>query len=70
MKFELLKVLSAPNFWDRNLFEILMKKFDPGLPTGAFSELIKFSFIKTDSEGKIFYSSVDEKKPSGISRSS
>ncbi len=27
-----LKVLSVPNFWDRNLFEILMKKFDSGLP--------------------------------------
>jgi len=47
-----LKVLSVPNIWDRNLFEILMKKFDSGLPTGAFSELIKFSFIKTDSEGR------------------
>jgi len=47
-----LEVLSAPNFWDRDLFEILMKKFDPGLPIGAFSELIKFSFIKTDSNGK------------------
>ena len=47
-----LEVLSAPNFWDRDLFEILMKKFDPGLPTGAFSELIKFSFIKTDSDSK------------------
>ena len=47
-----LEVLSAPNFWDRDLFEILMKKFDPGFPAGAFSELIKFSFIKTDSNGK------------------
>ena len=47
-----LEVLSAPNFWDRDLFEILMKKFDPGLPTGGFSELVKFSFIKTDSNEK------------------
>ncbi|AKB52613.1 hypothetical protein MSBRW_3360 [Methanosarcina barkeri str. Wiesmoor] len=47
-----LEVLSAPNFWDRDLFEILMKKFDPGYPTGAFSKLIKFSFIKTDSNEK------------------
>ena len=46
------KVLSVPNTWDRNLFEILMNKFDSGLPTGAFSELIKFSFIKTDFEGR------------------
>ena len=47
-----LKVLSAPNFWDRELFEILMKKFDTGFPAGAFSELIKFSFIKRDANGK------------------
>ena len=43
-----LKVLSVPNFWDRDLFETLMRKFDTGFTTGAFSELIKFSFIKTD----------------------
>jgi tetratricopeptide (TPR) repeat protein len=42
-----LEVLSIPNFWDRDLFKILMKKFDSGFPSGAFSELIKFSFIKT-----------------------
>ena len=47
-----LEVLSAPNFWDRDLFEILMKKFDTGFPAGAFSELIKFSFIKTDTDGR------------------
>jgi tetratricopeptide (TPR) repeat protein len=47
-----LEVLSAPNFWDRDLFKILMNEFDPGLPRGAFSELIKFSFIKTDANGK------------------
>ena len=47
-----LKVLSAPNFWDRDLFETLMKKFDTGFPTGAFSELIQYSFIKQDNEGK------------------
>lgn len=47
-----LKVLSVPNYWDRALFEILMKKFDSGYPAGAFSELIKFSFIKKDTDGK------------------
>jgi tetratricopeptide (TPR) repeat protein len=47
-----LKVLSVPNSWDRTLFEILMKKFDSGYPAGAFSELIKFSFIKKDTDGK------------------
>jgi tetratricopeptide (TPR) repeat protein len=49
-----LEILSSPNFWDQNLFEILMKKFDPGLPTGAFSELIKFSFIKKGTDGKYY----------------
>ncbi len=29
-----------------------MKKFDPGFPTGAFSELIKSSFIKVESDGR------------------
>jgi tetratricopeptide (TPR) repeat protein len=48
------EVLSVPNFWDRDLFGILMKNFDPGLSTGVFSELIKFSFIKTDSEGRYY----------------
>jgi len=47
-----LKVLSVPNSWDRALFEILMRKFDSGYPAGAFSELIKFSFIKKDTDGK------------------
>lgn len=47
-----LKVLSAPNFWDRDLFKTLMTKFDTGFPTGAFSELIEYSFIKQDSEGR------------------
>ena len=52
MRFEHSNVLSTPHFWDRDLFKILMKKFDTGFPAGAFSELIKFSFIKTDSNEK------------------
>ncbi|MFZ2497858.1 tetratricopeptide repeat protein [Methanosarcina sp.] len=44
-----LEVLSVPNFWDRDLFKILMKEFDTGFPAGAFSELISFSFVKADS---------------------
>jgi len=47
-----LEVLSAPNFWDQDLFEKLMKTFDSGFPIGAFSELIKFSFIKIDTYGR------------------
>ena len=47
-----LEVLSAPNFWDRDLFKILVEEFDPGLPKGAFSDLIKYSFIKKDANGK------------------
>ena len=53
-EIQALEVLSTPNFWDRNLFEILMDKFDPELPTSAFSELIKLSFIKKDPDGKYF----------------
>ena len=51
-EIQALKVLSVPNLWDRELFEILMKKFDPGLPISSFSELMKFSFIKINSEGR------------------
>ncbi len=47
-----LEVLSAPNFWDRDLFEILMKNFDTGFSASEFSELIKFSFIKAYSNEK------------------
>ncbi|AKB58702.1 tetratricopeptide repeat protein [Methanosarcina barkeri] len=47
-----LEVLSVPNFWDRTLFEVLMNKFGTGFPIGAFSELVKFSFIKINSDGK------------------
>ncbi len=47
-----LEVLSATNFWDQDLFEILMTKFDLGLQVCAFSELIKSSFIKKDTNGK------------------
>jgi tetratricopeptide (TPR) repeat protein/predicted amidohydrolase len=47
-----LEVLSIPNFWDRELFEILMKKFDTGFSNETFSELIRFSFIKSDDSGR------------------
>ncbi len=49
-----LKVLSIPNFWDQELFKVLMNEFDPGLPIGAFSELIKFSFVRKDDNGRYF----------------
>lgn len=53
-KYELkaLAILSVPNFWDRDIFELLMTKFGQGLQVCAFSELIKFSFIKMDTYGK------------------
>jgi ATP-dependent helicase/DNAse subunit B len=47
-----LEVLSATNLWDRDLFEILMTKFDLGLQVCTFSDLIKYSFIKEDTNGK------------------
>ncbi|MDY9926811.1 tetratricopeptide repeat protein [Methanosarcina sp.] len=51
-EIQALTVLSVPNQWDRDLFEVLMKKFYTELPISTFSELIKFSFIKTYTEGK------------------
>jgi tetratricopeptide (TPR) repeat protein len=47
-----LEVLSVPNSWDRKLFKTLMAEFDTGYHASKYSELIKFSFIKTDSDGK------------------
>lgn len=41
-----LNILSAPNSWDRNLFEILVKKFNPNYSIYEFPDLIKYSFIK------------------------
>jgi len=47
-----LKVLSATNFWDRDLFEILMTRFDTGLQVCPFSDLIKSSFIRENTNGE------------------
>lgn len=43
-----LNVLSAPNSWDRNLFELLIKKFNPTYSIYEFPDLVKYSFIKKD----------------------
>lgn len=40
-----LYILSAPNSWDRNLFEILIKKFNPTYSIYEFPDLIKYSFV-------------------------
>ena len=47
-----------------------MKKFDTGFPSGAFSELIEYSFIKQDNEGrssihKLMRTSLQEYQTSG-----
>jgi tetratricopeptide (TPR) repeat protein len=41
-----LYILSAPNSWDRDLFETLIKKFNPTYSIYEFSDLIKYSFVK------------------------
>ncbi|KKH38962.1 tetratricopeptide repeat protein [Methanosarcina mazei] len=46
-----LYILSAPNSWDRNLFEILIKKFNPTYSIYEFQDLIKYSFIKEVKDG-------------------
>ncbi|AYK16149.1 MAG: tetratricopeptide repeat protein [Methanosarcina flavescens] len=46
-----LNVLSAPNSWDRNLFELLIKKFNPTYSIYEFSDLIKYSFVKEVTDG-------------------
>jgi tetratricopeptide (TPR) repeat protein len=49
---ETLKVLSVPRYWNRELFKILIKKFNTGYPATSFSELHRFSFMDIDEEGK------------------
>lgn len=49
---ETLKVLSGPRYWDRELFEILVEKFNTGYPATSFSELHSFSFMDVDEKGK------------------
>ncbi len=49
---EILKVLSVPRYWDRELFEILIEKFNTGYPATSFSELHSFSFMNVDEKGK------------------
>ncbi|WP_410508389.1 tetratricopeptide repeat protein [Methanosarcina hadiensis] len=49
---ETLKVLSVPRYWNRELFEILIEKFNTGYPVTSFSELHSFSFMDIDDKGK------------------
>jgi tetratricopeptide (TPR) repeat protein len=49
---ETLKILSVPRYWDRELFEILVEKFNTGYPATSFSELHSFSFMDVDDKGK------------------
>lgn len=47
-----LYILSAPNSWDRNLFEILINKFNPTYSIYEFPDLIKYSFVKRITDEK------------------
>lgn len=45
-----LNILSAPNSWNQNLFELLIKKFNPTYSIYEFPDLVKYSFIKKDTD--------------------
>jgi tetratricopeptide (TPR) repeat protein len=45
---ETLKVLSVARFWDRELFELLIREFNTGYPTTALPELRRFSFVQEE----------------------
>ncbi|AKB26875.1 hypothetical protein MSSIT_0156 [Methanosarcina siciliae T4/M] len=49
---ETLKILSVPRYWNRELFKILVEKFNTGYPATSFSELHSFSFMEVDEKGK------------------
>jgi len=49
---ETLKVLSVPRYWNRELFKILIKRFNTGYPATSFSKLHSFSFMDVDDKGK------------------
>jgi tetratricopeptide (TPR) repeat protein len=49
---ETLKVLSVPRYWNRELFKILVEKFNTGYPATRFSKLHSFSFMDVDDKGK------------------
>jgi tetratricopeptide (TPR) repeat protein len=44
-EIETLKVLAVPRFWDNELFESLVTRFNTGYPLTAFTDLCRFSFI-------------------------
>jgi hypothetical protein len=45
---ETLKVLSVARFWDREIFESLIKEFNTGYPATALPELRRFSFVQEE----------------------
>jgi tetratricopeptide (TPR) repeat protein len=47
---ETLKVLSAPRFWDYDLFDMLVKQYHTGYSLTSFSDLCRFSFISQESQ--------------------
>ncbi len=49
---ETLKVLSVPRYWNRELFKILVEKFNTGYPATSFSELHSFSFMDVNDKGE------------------
>lgn len=41
-----LEILSILHFWDREIFTVILNKFQTGYPVTAFSELHSYSFMK------------------------
>ena len=49
-EIETLKVLSVPRFWDYELFELLVSRYQTGYPLTAFNDLCRFSFVHEKTE--------------------
>jgi hypothetical protein len=64
-----IKVLSGPNFWNRDIFNILIKNFI-GYPLNGLSTIHKFSFIDKNEieDDKMEYAPADEAELARISR--
>jgi tetratricopeptide (TPR) repeat protein len=53
-EIETLKVLSAARLWNREIFKLLIDKFNTGYPATAMNELCRFSFINAGPDAEIF----------------
>ncbi len=72
-----LNVLSAPRFWDYDLFKYLVTEFNTGYPTNDYEDLCRFSFIGRTENNKLqmhqlmqkcLQSTQKKKKPDSVKR--